>query len=195
MDKLLEKYNDYMRIIDCKAEYELDNGKTIGFRYRKENFAHLLGLHKLKDIQLIQFWQDKNNRTVNLNTVIRKIRNSSFTDAIVCSSVFFPQIKERYNNFSYDNLTTLNYTDVVIDFNPLLINSKLKSDYILFEEKSGEYNHMSIAQDAKSGNRYVESFFHEMSNKYIQGQIIRKIKKFTLYDNNNAIIVSDSFAC
>ena len=89
----------------------------------------------------------------------------------------------------------MNYTDVVIDFNPLLINSKLKSDYILFEEKSGEYNHMSIAQDAKSGNRYVESFFHEMSNKYIQGQIIRKIKKFTLYDNNNAIIVSDSFAC
>ena len=149
MDKLLEKYNDYMRIIDCKAEYELDNGQKIEFKYRRENFAHLLGLHKLKDIQLIQFWQDKRNKTVNLDTIIRKIRNSSFTDAMVCSSVFFPQIKERYNNFSYDNLTTLNYTDVVIDFNPLLIKSKLKGDYILFEEKSGEYNHMSIAQDIK----------------------------------------------
>ena len=38
-------------------------------------------------------------------------------------------------NFSYDNLTTLNYTDAVINFNPSLINSKIKSDYLLFEER------------------------------------------------------------
>ena len=34
---------------------------------------------------------------------------------MVKSSVFYPQIQERYENFSYDNLTTLNYTDAIIN--------------------------------------------------------------------------------
>lgn len=69
MNGLKKKYLDYMRLANCKAEYELDDGTKIEVTYKKEKFAHLLGLHKLKDIQ------------------------------------------ERYENFSYENLTTLNYTD------------------------------------------------------------------------------------
>lgn len=58
------------------------------------------------------------------------------TDAVVKSSHFFPAIKERYDNFTYDNLTTLSYTDAIVDFNPVLIHSKIKSDYILFKVKA-----------------------------------------------------------
>ena len=194
MDKLLEKYNDYMRLENCRAQYKLVNEQYIEFYYQEENFAHLLGLHKLKDIQLIQFWQDKNNKSVKLKEVIRRIKNSTFTDEMVTSSVFFPKIKERYDNFSYYNLTTLNYTDVIINFNPTIIKSKIKSDYLLFEKKNeNEFNHLGIALDKKSGKRYVETFFNHPDAMYISGQKIVKVDSFTLYDAGGKIIVEDKF--
>jgi len=194
MNDLLQKYNDYLRLKDCRAEYEFSDGTKIEVSYQEKNFAHLLGLHKLKDIQLIQFWLDKSNKTVKLQTVLKRIENETFTDKMVKNSHFYPIIKSRYESFSYDNLTTLNYTDAVINFNPTLINSKMKSDYILFEERpKNEYNHMGIALDSKSGIRYIETFFHQPTDMYISGQSIVKVKKFTLYDSNDKIIVVDTF--
>lgn len=81
MNDLLQKYNDYMRLENCKVEYLLENEESISVTYREENFAHLIGLHKLKDLQLIQFWLDKNNRTVKLNTLLRRIKKETFTDS------------------------------------------------------------------------------------------------------------------
>jgi hypothetical protein len=194
MNELLNKYNDYMRLENCHAEYELIDGTKISVSYRKENFAHLIGLHKLKDIQVIQFWLDKNNKTVKLDTLLKKIKKETFTDKMVKSSVFYPKIKERYEKFTYDNLTTLNYTDVIVDFKPEIINSKIKSDYLLFEKKADNtYNHMGIALDNSIGYRYIETFFNESTGMYMKGQNIVKIKSFTLYDRNNEIIVADSF--
>ena len=194
MDILLEKYNDYMRLKNCRVEYTFSNQTQLTVHYREENFPHLLGLHKLKDLQLIQFWQDKNNKTVNLKGLLRHIKNSSFTDSSVKSSIFYPLLKDRYESFSYENLTSLIYTDAIIHFNPELIHSKLKSDYILFEKTSNsEFNHLAIAQDARTGSRYFETFFHESTIKYISGQVIVQIRKFTLYDPAGHIIVEDSF--
>ncbi len=194
MDNLTKKYNDYMRLVNCTVVYTLNTGTIIRFSYKKENFVHLLGLHKLTDLQLIQFWLDKSNPSVKLGTLMKRIQSSTFTDKMVKSSVHYHKIQTRYENFNYDNLTTLHYTDVIVNFNPSLINSKLKSDYILFEEKSpGKYNHMGIALDSDNSYRYVETFFHETTDKYIAGQTIEKIKDFALYDKNNHLIVSDSF--
>lgn len=92
MNDLLQKYNDYMRLNGCKAEYELLDGTKLEVLYQEENFAHLLGLHKLKDIQLIQFWLDKSNKTVKLQTVIKRIKNETFTDEMVKNSYFYLNI-------------------------------------------------------------------------------------------------------
>ena len=134
MNKLLEKYNDYLRLVGCKAEYKLENGICIIVEHKKENF-------------------------------------------------------------SYNNLTTLHYTDAIIDFNPHIIKSKINSDYILFEEtpRIGEYNHMGIAKDVTTGSRYIETFFHETSDKYIRGQKVVKIKEFRLFDSTGNIIVEECF--
>ncbi len=194
MDDLLLKYNEYMRLDGFRLEYEMYNGIRIEVTYKEENFAHLLGLHKLKDIQIIQFWQDRSNKTVKLSDVIRHIKRGRLTDAIVRSSYFFPMIKERYENFSYDNLTSLNYTDAIIDFNPALIQSKIKSDYILFEEDTKhEFNHMGIAVDKMGRDRYIETFFHERSDKYIARQKQVRIKTFRVFDTANNIVFEDSF--
>lgn len=194
MDLLLQKYNEYMRLEGVIVKYELINGKVIEVVYKEENFLHLLGLHKLVDIQIIQFWQDRTNRTTKLSDVIRAIKKGVLTDAIIRNSHFYPVIQERYENFSYDNLTSLNYTDAIIDFDPTIIHSKIKSDYILYEEKKqGEYNHMGIAKSTASGIRYVETFFHETSRKYITGQKSVKIKSFKLYDSNHNLLFEDLF--
>ena len=36
MDNLLQKYNDYMRLKNCRAEYLLSNGTLIDFAYKEE---------------------------------------------------------------------------------------------------------------------------------------------------------------
>lgn len=135
MNDLQKKYFEYMKLIGCVVEYELADGTFIQFSYEEKNFAHLLGLHKLTDVQLVQFWLDRNNRAVKLDDVLRRIRNGSFTDAMVKASVFYSKIQERYESFSYDNLTTLNYIDVIIDFDSTKMPSKIRSDYLLFEKK------------------------------------------------------------
>lgn len=113
---------------------------------------------------------------------------------MVKASVFYSDIKTRYESFSYDNLTTLTYTDAVINFNPTLIKSKIKSDYLLFEEKiNGEFNHLGIAEDSITKNRYIETFFHQTTDMYIKGQTVVNVKKFTLYTPDNQMIVTDSF--
>lgn len=194
MDLLLQKYNDYMRLVGCVARYELSDGTVIEVTYKEENFLHLLGLHKIVDIQLIQFWLDRNNKTVKLIDVIKGIKNGTLTDAMVKGSHFYQKIQDRYENFSYDNLTTLIYTDAIIDFDATVIHSKIKSDYILYEEKKqGEYNHMGIAKDVLSGTRYVETFFYEPSDKYIIGQKTVKVRAYKLYDANGNIIFEDAF--
>lgn len=194
MDDLLQKYNDYIRLKNCRAEYLLSNGMIIDFTYKEENFIHLLGLHKLTDIQLIQLFNDKSNKKVQTKYIISRIKKGNFTDAMVKASVFYPDIESRYESFSYENLTTLTYTDAVINFNPALIKSKIKSDYLLFEERTnGEYNHLGIAEDSITKNRYIETFFHQTTDMYIKGQTVVKVNNFTLYTPDNQIIVTDSF--
>lgn len=194
MDGLLQKYNDYKRLKNCRAEYVLSNEMMIDFTYKEDNFIHLLGLHKLKDIQIIQMFNDKDNKKVQTRYIISRIKKSRFTDAMVKSSVFYEEIAERYESFTYENLITLTYTDAVINFDPKRINSKIKSDYLLFEEKENhEYNHLGIAKDPISNKRYIEMFFHQSTDMYIQNQQLVKVKSFTLYSPDNQIIVTDSF--
>ena len=92
-DLLLQKYNDYMRLKNCRAEYLLSNGLIIDFTYKEENFIHLLGLHKLTDIQLIQLFNDKNNKVVQTKYIINRIKKGRFNDNMVKSSVFYKNIE------------------------------------------------------------------------------------------------------
>ena len=69
-----KKYNDYKRLKNCRAEYVLSNEMMIDFTYKEDNFIHLLGLHKLKDIQIIQMFNDKDNKKVQTRYIISRIK-------------------------------------------------------------------------------------------------------------------------
>ena len=191
MNLLLEKYNEYKSIVNYRMIYELDNGDVIDVKIDRNNFPHLIGLHKLLDIPVIRQFNDMNNKTVSAKYIISKIKKENvLTDSVVRSSSYFTDIEDRYNNFSKNNFLSLSYTDAIIDFNPHLINSSLKSDYILFEQFNKGYNHMCIATD-KFCKNYAESFFYEPSDKYISKQTIVKVNKISILDNKGNEFVND----
>ena len=192
MNELLEKFNEYKDISNYRIKYTLDNGDTIEFKLKQTDFPHLIGLHKLVDIPLIGQFNDSSNPTVSAKFLLSKIKKESqLTETTVKASAYFSDIEQRYNNFSKENLLTLSYTDAIVDFDPTLIGSRLKGDYILFEDKKPlGYNYLSVAEDS-SHKRYAESFFYNPTDSYIRNQTIVKVCKVEIYDAQGNLYLED----
>lgn len=192
MNGLLEKFHEYKEISNYRIKYTLSNGDVIDFKLKQTDFPHLIGLHKLVDIPIIGQFNDISNVTVSAKFLISKIKKESqLTESIIKNSVYFPDIEQRYNNFSKENLLTLTYTDAIVNFNSLLIGSRLRGDYILFEnQKSQGYNYLSIAKDAQQ-KRYAESFFYNPTDLYIRNQNIVKVSKVEIYDKEGNLYLED----
>lgn len=193
VNQLLEKFNEYKSIVNYKIYYEFENDKTIAFVPKQSDFPHLIGLHKLVDIPLIRQFNDKNNNTVSAKFLISKIKKETIlTDEIIKSSLYFPKIEERYKRFNKENILSLSYTDVIIDFNPTLIGSDLKAKYVLFEEREqGCYNHLCVAETS-TNQKYLESFFYEQSDLYLKNQKQIKIKSVKIFDNKGNLFLEDT---
>ena len=131
MNELLEKFNEYKEISNYRIKYTLINGDVIDFKLKQTDFPHLIGLHKLIDIPLIGQFNDISNTTVSAKFLISKIKKESqLTESSIKNSVYFPEIAQRYQNFSKDNLLTLTYTDAIVDFDASLIGSRLRGNWL-----------------------------------------------------------------
>ena len=193
MNELLEKFNEYKEISNYRLKYTLANGDVVDFKLKQTDFPHLIGLHKLVDIPLIGQFNDVSNTTVSAKFLISKIKKESqLTESIIKNSVYFPDIEQRYQNFSKENLLTLTYTDAIVNFDASLIGSKLRGDYIFFEnQKSQGYNYLSVAKDAQQ-KRYAESFFYNPADRYIRNQKIVKVTKVEIYDKDGKLYLEDT---
>lgn len=193
MNPLLTKFNEYKSIVNYKFVYEFEDGTELEYRLRQTEFPHLLGLHKLTDIPIIRQFKDPRQPNISARYILSRIKKEELlTDSIVRASSEFHRIEERYDNFTKENLLTVSYTDVIIDFDPTIVGSALNAKYILFEKKpAGGYNHLCIGY-AGTGS-YAESFFYQPSARYITGQKTLAITKVTIFDNNGNIYFTDSF--
>lgn len=193
MNQLLEKFNEYKTIVNYKIVYEFEDGNLIEFLPKQTDFPHLIGLHKLVDIPVIRQFNDRNNQTVSSKFLISKIKKEVIlTENIIKSSTHFSEIEDRYNRFNKDNILSLAYTDVILDFNPALIGSSLKAKYILFEEKEqGCYNHLCVAE-TNANKKYLESFFYEPSDLYLRNQQRMRVKNVKIFDNKGNLFLEDT---
>lgn len=193
MNQLLMKFNDYKSVVNYRVIYEFEDGTVIEFKPKQTDFPHLIGLHKLVDIPLIRQFNDKNNATVSAKFLISKIKKEvMLTDSIVRKSSYFKNIEERYNMFTRENVLSLSYTDVIIDFNASVIGSSLNAKYVLYEKKdSGGYNHLCIAENSKL-ERYLESFFYNRTDLYLQKQKRIKIRNVKIFDNKGKLYLEDT---
>ena len=108
---------------------------------------------------------------------------------------FVPVIQKRYEEFTLDNLFSLSYTDVIIDFDiTKLAKSKLtKTKFILFEKNDKQENrHLCVAGNEKDGF-YPETFFYEPSDYYLKNQVQEKIKKFQILNSDGSVYFEDEF--
>jgi hypothetical protein len=192
MPGLKAKLEDFLKITDCKMHYEFYNGFLLEFQFKKTNFPHMIGLHKLKDISNIQNYLGKAGFA---NQVLSKIKKETLTEANIKTSKYFPLIQRRYEEFTLDNLFSLSYTDVIIDFDiTKLAKSKLtKTKFILFEKNNrSENRHLCIAGNQKDGF-YPETFFYDSSDYYLKNQVQEKIKKFQIIKFDGSVWFEDEF--
>lgn len=191
MNQLLDKFNEYKSIVNYRMEYIFENDSAISFKLKQTDFPHLLGLHKLIDIPVIRQFNDKNNLVIGAKYINSKIKKQELlTEDIIKRSIYFPNIEIRFNCFSKENILTMAYTDVIIDFDAALIGSNLKAKYILVEKKQQGYNHLCVAEDG-IGKKYAESFFYNATDLYIRNQRIIKVKCIRIYDNFGGLYLED----
>ena len=191
LNQLLDKFNEYKSIVNYRMEYVFEDNSVISFKLKQTDFPHLLGLHKLIDIPVIRQFNDKNNLVIGARYINSKIKKQELlTENIIRSSIYFPDIEVRFNSFSKENILTMSYTDVIIDFNASLIGSNLNAKYILFEKKMQGYNHLCVAEDG-NGKQYAESFFYNSSDLYLRNQRTIKVKCIRIYDNYGALYLED----
>ena len=191
LNQLLDKFNEYKSIVNYRIEYIFEDNSVISFKLKQTDFPHLLGLHKLIDIPVIRQFNDKNNLVVGARYINSKIKKQELlTENIIRRSIYFPDIEVRFNSFSKENILTMSYTDVIVDFNASLIGSNLNAKYILFEKKRQGYNHLCVAEDGE-GKQYAESFFYNSSDLYLRNQKTIKVKCIRIYDNFGDLYLED----
>ena len=192
MDALKLKLDDFLKLTVCKMHYEFCNGFVLEFQFKKTNFPHLAGLHKLKDIPIIQTYI---GRTGFASQLLTKIKKGTLTDSDVRSSKYFPMIQRRYDEFTAENLFSLSYSDVIIDFDVTkLAKSKLhNTKFILFEQNAMlENRHLCIAGSQTEGF-YPETFFFEPSDYYLKNQVREKVKTFKIINPCGSLFFEDTF--
>lgn len=195
MPGLKKKMEDYFKIAKYSMQYELANGVQLKFTFEKTAFPHLTGIHKLIDIPMIQKYNDSQNLMVNAKYLLTKIRQGKLTEADIRASKHFSTIEDRYERITAENLLSMTYTDVVIDFDVTLLNaSKLvNTKYILFEKEKKAYRQLCIKQNKIDQLYYVETFFYEQSDDYIRGQSRDKVVHMKIIAPDGSIFLEDSF--
>jgi len=195
MPGLKEKMEDYFKIAKYSMQYELASGTQLGFTFEKTAFPHLSGIHKLIDIPLIQKYNDPTEMMVSAKYLLAKIRQGKLTETDIRASKYFADIEERYERLTSDNLLSMTYTDVIIEFDVTMLKaSKLvNTKYILFEKEQNAYRQLCIKQNPMDQLYYVETFFYEKSDDYIRGQMQDKIKKIKVLAPDGTVYLEDTF--
>lgn len=195
MPGLKEKLEDYFNIVNYSMQYELASGTLLGFTFEKTAFPHLSGIHKLIDIPLIQKYNDPRETMVSAKYLLAKIRQGKLTEADIYASKYFSDIKERYERLTAENLLSMIYTDVIVDFDvtKLKASKLVNTKYILYEKEQDAYRQLCIKQNSINHLYYVETFFYEKSDDYIRGQLKDKVKKMKVFTPDGCVYLEDAF--
>lgn len=177
MDKLEKCLEYYDFLLDKEFHYKLKGNKsTYKFKlfFTPGNFPHLIGLHKLKDIEIIRKFNDKENQDISANTLCKMIKNKKLTYKMIEKSDFFNLMKNRITYFR--NINELVLSDQFVKFvvDKTEDGSKVKAEFIVYLEKNNKYMHLFIAKNLETGYYYPETYIVSDDDYFIKNQ--KKIK-------------------
>lgn len=159
-----------------KYEYEIVAGskKTLlemKLFFAKEHFMHLIGLHKLTDLQIQRHRKDH---------MYEMVLEGKLTYDYIKKSVFFPDIEERIILFPV--------LETALDSNELMIKYKqgiaggtiISAAYIIVYHYENTTLHYFVDEDGNTGRYYGKSFFGRKDDKFLKNQqtfkILKKVK-------------------
>lgn len=166
-----------------KYEYEIVAGSkktliTMILFFSKEHFMHLIGLHKLTDLQIQRYSKEK---------LYDMIMNDELTYDYIEKSVFFSEIKERIDFFPM--------LEKALDSNELMIKYKkgfakgtlIAATYIIVYEHEGVILHYFVDEEEDTGRYYGKSFFGRTDNKFLKNQQTFKVLKKRKADKETGV--------
>lgn len=184
MDLLKQAALDYEQLINREYRFVLSNGQEIRVVFKRANFKHLAGLHKLKDM----FWNA--SQRFDSGRLMRMIKKDQITEQLLKNSHFYDEREEK-RLMSLCQLSELLVPggNVIYPFEraKCKINISFKSDAMFF--KSDQMNCFIIfgaAQDQEGKYFYPETLFYREDDAYIEGQDVATIDSVdvTLYGPN-----------
>lgn len=176
MDKISEAIIIYESLINKKYIYDLSNGNSLEVNFKKENFPHLIGFHKLIDI--IEF-NKLNNKTIKGNKVFNMVKNKDIKSEKIMNSPNYEKIILRVDNFHAIN--ELIFNKVIYDFDKTKVRTYINADLVLYAKKDLMYVHLFLIKN-KFGKYVPVTFIVDQSDKYIKDQKSFSISKLRVQE-------------
>ncbi len=170
MDILMQAALAYETLTQHKFRITFSNGESIIVRFRKNNFRHLSGLDKCKDLQEIATCynpSELHSKVCRGEITIYDLQRSNRYFEVLDRITFLPNIKEM-----------LCCGLAVFGFDPskTTFQSKLKSTILLFFDDSFEF-YLTLGLVESTGCYYPETFFNNFGGGYTVDQNIVSIVK------------------
>ena len=161
---------EYEKLLHKKFSYLFQGNLKVDFQFKKENFYHLLGFHKLTDVTVVRmvethqmkretFFEYVLSGRIGLDKTDKNIVDSDII-VNICDTKKKSDLGEIKANrlavFSEKNILELLLSDPVIDFED--------SDKIFFKlhkEKMRNLN-LFVGFDAQKNQHFISTFFLEM---------------------------------
>lgn len=168
MDQLEWCLHTYEELLGRNFILTLETGEQLIIAFQKEHFHHLLGLHKLNDLDLV------NTKHNSVSKIYKTIATNRVDEHYLKKSVHFQSMKDRFMYFPF--ISSLLTGQVIVNFNPSLVDhTKLtKVKYILFQKVKDGYIHLALGVQ-EDGIVFPVTFFFETGKQYITGQTILNI--------------------
>lgn len=158
-----------------KYEYEITAGSKrtlleMTLFFSKEHFMHLIGLHKLTDLQIQRY------RKAQMYDMVKK---GVLSLDYIKKSVFFQEISERIALFPILE-TALDSNELLIKYKPgFARGTVITASYIFVYRYGDTLIHYFTDQEDNSGRYFGRSFFGRKDEKFLENQQTFKILKKT----------------
>lgn len=186
MNDIVECAKYYSTLLNKNYKYILEDGLIIEFYFTSRGFYHIIGLHKLDDITIL-----------NNASLLQDIIDNKEVVKLIERSCKLPVISPRIEHFNeIENIFDINQCGFIVDFDKNLVKGETElkfTKYLLYKKLDisckgvislGANVILTLGKN-KNDKIYPETFFYEPSNKYNSGQKLLEVNNIIISPKNN----------
>lgn len=157
-------------MLNKKFIFTIEGNITFTIEFKKGNFHHLFGLHKLRDQQVLIVKKPDNDATA----IYEKILKQEIPPSVIEQSVHYNKVENRIKYFDkiFDTLDK-DKCKIIIDFDPTKVGDSalINTKYILYVRMPEGYFLFTLGM-VRGEKVYPETMFFEPSAMYNNNQTL-----------------------